>query len=1060
MKKSFFSTLAALLLLWQVAAAQDVNNTPANVTVEGLVLDPFGKPLPGVTVAGKGNAAATVTDRGGAFRMALPTQGRLVLSHPRYNTTEVSVSSSKPLTVRLTERYLTLLSPADNGIATNDSVLLQTQAEKIDVLYGQQVQATVLGSYAAIYKNQLRTTPATTYLYAMPGRLAGLNVIQNRGFYLPQTTSLTSVNIFVGDVPNYNTGAGPSDNTEFTIQLRGHGGSAGHAPVTLVDGVPRDYFSMDPHSIESVTVAKDALSAILLGQNSSRGALIVTTLRPQAGPPRLSYTVESGIQQPLGFQAPLPAYQYAYLLNEALLNDGKQPAYTSADFEAYRNGTDPLRHPDVNWYNTIIKKNSLLTRHNLNVSGGGNLARYLVSLNYTDQEGMFVTDPANSYNTNARLKRYVINSKVELDVNRNFTIGLQLFGRLQEGNQPGAGTQTLLNGLLSTPNNAYPVYNPDGSFGGNNNYTQNLLAQTISAGYLADNSRDVMANLNLTYKFDEYVKGLSLHAKGNVSVNSASVLNRNKQAPVFTMAITPAGDTTYNRHGNTVNQANSFATTAWSRTWFAQLSLGYERQFGQHNVSGLLLYDQKRSLLNYDIPSNLTNYAGKAAYNFAGKYFAEGALVYSGYDRYRPGHQLGTFYAAGLGWDISKEAFLAGQQSWLNQLKLRATYGRTGNANVDNYGYFIWRSHYVGVAGWYPIGSTYQQGVGLAEGGQPGSQNLANIVATWEKANKLNAGLDIALWKNRLLVTAEYYNERYFDVMQQRGKTIALIGMNYPAENIGINRFTGAELTLTYQNNLKSFNYFITGNAAVQQSKVIFKDEQARAHAWNVETGHPVGQRFGLIADGFFQSEAEAKSSPTITGYTPLAGDFRYRDLNGDGVIDQFDITALGKERPLIYYGLSLGFTWKGLEFSALIQGVHNREVYVSSGIVDAGFQPQNNGYSQSYQQAMNRWTPENTTGAIYPRLTAGVNGYNYLPLFSANSAFVKNGNYLRLKNMHLAFALPHNWLRGVKLGNVKLFVNAQNLATWAAYGVTDPEVSLPNYPIQRVINTGLTINL
>ena len=1060
LKKCLLSTLA-LLLTWQVIKAQDVSGTQAAVTIKGTVFDDFGKPLPGVTVKRGKTSYSTVTDLSGTFQIDAPLPSKLVFSHPLFNIAEVNAKTASDVSVKLTKRYLHHLNEAAGGIRSSDSILNSINGKQfVPVLYGFKDPAEILGSVATVYSKQLATTPGSNYLYALPGRLPGLNVIQNRGFYVPLTNSLTDVDIFVGNIPKNNSGPGPNDNTEFSVQLRGHGGSAGQAPLTIVDGVQREFTSLDPESIESVSIAKDALSTILLGQNSSRGALIVTTRRPEAGAPRLTYTAETGFQSPLGFQNPLPSYQYAYLLNEALLTDGRQAAYSATDFNAYRNGTDLLGHPDVNWYDAIIKKNTRLTRHNLNVTGGGSLARYLVSLNYMTQDGMFVTDNSNPYNTNAQLKRYVINSKIDVDISRNFNIGLQLFGRLQEGNQPGATTQTILNNLLSTPNNAYPLYNSNGSYGGSNNYSQNLMAQTIGSGYIADNSRDIMANIDLNYKLDDLLQGLYFKAKGNVSVTSSSIINRSKQLPVFTQIVSSTGDSTYNRFGSTVNQRNDFNTTGWARYWFAQLSLGYDRQFGQHNVSGALLYDQKKVLLNYDIPSTLTNYGGKFAYNYGGKYFAEAALDYGGYDRYRPGHQFGLFYAGGLGWDLAKEKFLKGQRSWLNQLKIRATYGKTGNANVDNYGYYVWRSYFVGVGGWYPIGSSYPNGLGMAEGGQPGSQTLANIVATWEKANKLNVGVDISLLKNHLQFTADYYNERYYDVMQQRGKTIALIGINYPSENIGINRFTGGEFSLTYQSNSKSFNYFVTGNAAVQQSKVLFKDEQARSYLWNEETGHPVGQRFGLIADGFFQSAAEAKAGPTITGYTPLAGDFKYRDLNGDGIIDQFDLTALGKERPLIYYGLSFGFDYKGIEFSALIQGVQNRESYVNNGYVDAGFQNQNNGFSQSYEQAVGRWTPENASGVSYPRLTAGGSGYNYSPLLSSNSFFLKDGNFFRLKNINLGYSLPYKWVKRLKIANIKLFVNAQNLFTWAAYGVTDPEVSLPNYPIQRVINTGISIKL
>lgn len=318
------------------------------------------------------------------------------------------------------------------------------------------------------------------------------------------------------------------------------------------------------------------------------------------------------MQSSLKLPSPLPAYQYAYLLNEALLNDGKTPAYTAADFAAYRDHTDPNGHPDVNWYKTILKDNSRLNRYNLNVAGGTSTARYLVALNYMDQQGLFVTSKDNPYNTNAELKRYVLNSKIDIDVNKDFNVGLQLFGRLQDGTQPGAGTNTILQGLLSTPGNAYPVRNHDGSYGGTSNYTQNLLAQTISSGYKTDHLHDVMVNLDLNYKLDKWVKGWWVKAKGNVSVQEASNMDRSKQVPVFVQSVNTSGDTSYNRFGSTINQFNDFTNTSWARYRFVQLSTGYDRHFGEHSISASLLFDQKKVLLNYDIPSALSNFAGKA----------------------------------------------------------------------------------------------------------------------------------------------------------------------------------------------------------------------------------------------------------------------------------------------------------------------------------------------------------------------------------------------------------------------------------------------------------------
>lgn len=1050
----FFIIRWPLFLLLLLVTAAGYGQTPS---VSGTVLDDYGHPLGGVIIHVKGRNATVFSGADGTFHIDAAAGGKLVFEHPRYDVREWRVRGGQP-TITMAERPLHQpVKMAPDG----DTIYLQLmKPERIDVLYGQANPNTFLGSISTTGGSLLSNTPAPSYLYALQGRLAGLNVEQFNGFHMPLTNALTSLDIFVGNIPNNTSGSGLTDNTEFSVALRRHNASLGQSPIAVIDGVQREFYELDPETIASVSVAKDALSTILLGQNSARGALIVTTRQPQAGPPRVSFTAETGVQKPLGLPAPLPAYQYAYLLNEALLNDGKTPAYTAADFNAWRNHTDPIGHPDVNWYNTLLRTNPLLTRYNLNVTGGSGVARYLVAVNYMDQQGMFVTSKVNSYNTNADIKRYTLNSKIDIDVNKYFTMGLQVFGRLQDGNQPGAGISTILNGLLTTPNNAYPVYNSNGSFGGNSNYTQNLLAQVISSGYLVDHTRDVMANLDLSYKLDRWVKGWWVKAKGNISVSESGLINRNKQTPVFSQIIGGSGDTSYNRYGTTVNQSDGYTSTSWGRYRFVQLSTGWDKHFGDHHVGAMLLFDQKKVIINYDIPSALTNYAAKANYDYQEKYMAEIATTYSGYDRYAPGHQYGWFYAAGLGWNLAKERWLAQQYPWLDKLKLRATYGRTGNANVDNYGYFIWRQHYTNVAGTYGIGSNYPNGGGLAEQGNPGSQVLANVNATWEKADKLDVGLDIAVLRNRLEVTADYYHERYSNVMQQRGNSLALMGIGYPAENIGKDLYTGGELTVTWQDHIGDLNYFFTGNASIQQSKVIFMDEQYQKYSWNKHTGHPVGQRFGLQADGLFQTGADAAAAPTITGYTPHAGDIKYKDLNHDGVIDQFDAAPIGKERPIIYYGLTVGASYKGIEASVLMQGAAQRDEYTAYNMLEAGFQGQNNGYSQAYQAAFSRWIPEAATTATLPRLTAGGNGYNYNPAFLSSSFFLRNGDYWRIKNVSLAYNLPYEWVKKIKLRGVKIFANAQNLWTHAGYKAFDPEVTLPAYPIQKVINTGITVKL
>jgi len=1054
-KKYLAAVIALSMLSVQTAKAQQTTHP-----VGGFVTDEYGKPLAGARVHSKGDSAGTFTNADGYYHLSATIGQPLLFSAPQFDGQQRRAPGDTLPAIRLTSSFLRepQIDPK-TSISNKDTILIPAESDqKIDVLYEKISRESFLGSISTVDMKALEATPASNYLFALQGRLTGLNIAQTSGFQSFSIDSLTTAAI-LGNIPTYTTGSGPSDNSQFNIQLRGHAASSGQNPIAIVDGVQRELYNIDPTTIQSVSILKDPLSNILLGQNSSRGALIVTTREPQTGPTRLSITAESGIQKSLGLPTPLPAYQYAYLLNESLLNDGKNPLYSQADFNAYRSHSDPLGHPDVNWFHTILRSAPSLSRLNLNAAGGSALARYVISLSYMNDQGIFVTSNTNTYNTNAGIQRYLLNSKVDVDVNKYFSLRLQVMGRLQDANEPGATTGAILNNLLSTPNNAYPVNNPNGSYGGNPNFTQNLLAQTVASGYALDHVRDVISNVTLNYKLDKVTKGLWVRGGGNVSVESETNMNRSLQTSVYQAVV--GGDTTYNHFGSSVAQISHYATGAWARYRYIQLTAGYDRRFGDHSVNGELLFDQKRSLLNYDLPAQLTNFAGKAAYSYKDRYFAQGAANYSGYDRYEPGHQYGLFYAGGLGWDVSKEDFFHKLAPWIDHFKIRATYGLTGNANVDYYGYYIWREHFGQSAPNYAMGSTYNFAVQtLAEGGPVGSQFLPNSNATWEKADKFDGGIDLAFFHNRLLLTADYYHERYFDVMQQRGDNVALIGINYPAENIGKDLYTGLEAELTYQDRIGNVNYFISGNAAAQQSKVLFMDEQYEQNPWNVHTGRPVNQLFGYVAQGLFQTAADAASSPSLPGYTQHAGDIKYKDLNHDGAIDQFDLAPIGKPRPLVIYGLSAGVSYKGIELSALLQGVANRVEYVDQPYYNYGFFSTGNTYSQAYTPALGRWIPENAYKATAPRLTAGGNAENGQSLINsfASSYYVKNGDFFRIKNVNLSYTLPYRWLRRAKFGGVKLFVNAQNLWTWAAFHGIDPEVSLPNYPLQRMLNAGVNV--
>ena len=935
------------------------------------------------------------------------------------------------------------------GLLCIAAVALKAQDAPIDSV--DHTKSNTLGASSTVYTNDLIKYQSATILTGLQGRLKGLNVSPFRGMQLLRTDANTKSDI-VGAIPNVGGGI-YGDNSEFLISARGQ------SPVAIVDGVERDLYSRDPEAIESVTIQKDALSNMFLGMRSSRGALIITTKNPDAkGGFHLSLTGKFGISSALkSGPNPLSAYQYAYLLNEALLNDGKSPLYTYDDFEAYRNGTSPYLHPDVNWKDAIMNNSTTSQAYNLNVTGGGRVAQYFVSLGYYSENGLFKTSDANSYNTNFKYNRYLITSKVNINVTDEFKVSMSLMGRIEEGNQPGGisgtGYSDLLSNVWQTPNNAYPVLNPNGTYGGNASYTQNLYAQTTGSGYISSNTRDVVGTINLKYDFDKLVRGLSVGATGNISSQVRNAIVRTKQAQVFQYSITQQGNEAYDKYGDVSSQTNSYRSVSTYQYMYGKMYVDWERQFGMHGVKASLWGDTRTILNNYDLPMIPSNIGQKVEYNYDNKYFAQAAVTESYYNRYDNGRRWGTFWAVGLGWDISKEKFM--EASKIDQLKLRATYGHTGNG-IDNAGYFSYLKRYNEDGGfWYSNGTSMSNGGSVSE-----ISPLANTLLTWEKGRKVNVGLDLTLLKNRLTLSADYYNDYYYDILQSRGKSIELLGIAYPAENIGKTRYYGLETQLSWQDHIGKVNYYVSANWSMEQNKRLFMDEQYVPYDYLKMTGQPTGTIYGLVATGFLTAKDIADGYPVMNGFNNIqAGDVKYKDMNGDGEINEFDRTVIGGDKPTCYFGIDLGFEWKGLEVTALIQGAYNRDLYNSDRTLLEGFQVIGQSYGQAYTNLLNRWTPETAETATYPRLTAGGNMYNYGNNWNS-SLFVQNGNYIRLKNATVSYKLPENFCRNYLGGlRVKIFVQGQNLLTWSRTRLQDPEVTFTSYPLQRTITTGINLN-
>jgi TonB-linked SusC/RagA family outer membrane protein len=497
---------------------------------------------------------------------------------------------------------------------------------------------------------------------------------------------------------------------------------------------------------------------------------------------------------------------------------------------------------------------------------------------------------------------------------------------------------------------------------------------------------------------------------------------------------------------------------------YGQIGLDYERTFGAHSFGAGVFADIKQITTNYNLPDKPANFYGKINYEYAKKYFAEAAIDRSYYNGYAPGKRWGTFYAFGLGWMLSRENFLA-DVAWLNQWKIRGTFGETGSG-IDNGGYYTWRQSYMDNGTiFYPQGTSR----GLVNLVYEVNTTLANPNLTYEKARKLNVGTDIAVFSNRLSFTADYYYDHYYDMLTSRGKSIELIGQLYPSENIAKLSSKGLELSAAYKDRIGDFKYALAVNWTQEDVRIDYMDEQeirdARGNLVDSyrRTGKSAGVIFGLKTDGFFSSPKEISQAPIVAGYdrkSLIPGDVKYVDINNDGVIDQYDQIVIGGDKPLSYFGLDIVLEYRGWELSALIQGVYNRDFYYEDATYNAGFQGVNQGFGQAYENMLNRWTPETAETATLPRLAAGGNSYNLNPAYLATSLWVRSGNYIRLKNISLAYTLPEKFTKAYMGGlKIKLFVAGQNLLTQAACSEFDPEVvDFRSYPQTRGFNMGINV--
>lgn len=909
----------------------------------------------------------------------------------------------------------TLFSMAVHAQASRDS--LPDTVRMLPVAYGMQPAWKITGAQAQISGNELRKSSAATLSNSLYGRLPGLTVMQGNG------------------EPGYDAPG---------LAIRGAGSYRNAAILTFVDGFESPFDQLTADEIETITVLKDAAATALYGIRGANGVLLVTTKRGTAGKPKISFSAQTGWQSPTKLPDFLPSYDYARLYNEARLNDGQPARFTQADLDAFRNGNDPYFHPDVNWYDEVLRKSAPISNYNLNISGGNSNARFFVLLNVLQNTGLYKnTDRKREENSNANFMRYNFRSNVDINVTRRLSASLDLAGRVEDRSYPGASGGEIWANMLLIPPSAFPVRNPDGSYGGTSVYRNNPVGLVLGKGVATTHDRNLQATMRLHYSLDQVTEGLAISAA--VSFNNWFRGNddKTKNFAVFQLLRDANGDTIYNKFGeNTTATVNDGQNSQWRRT-NTLFHVTYDRSFGLHAVNALLQYQQDvYTTSGNNVPYAHQGVGGRFSYTYDQKYIAELTFGYNGSENFPEGKRFGFFPAIAAGWILSREEFLQSAE-WISFLKLRASYGLTGNDQVGGRR-FPYQQYYSGGTGYY-FGTDNHYSGGMDEG------SLGNPGITWEKARKANVGIDASLWKDRVNIMLDVFSEKRTDILAERTSSIpGYIGVGLPAENIGSVNNRGFEIQAGYRKEA-ALGFFVNASAAYARNRILYMAEAKQPYDYLNRTGQRINQPFGLQAIGFFKDEAEIAASPRQTFAPVKPGDIRYKDQNGDNIIDIYDEVPIGK--PLLpewTFGLHAGVQFKGFDLEAFFQGVTNRSLMLQGPLVWAFVND-----AKAAPIALGRWTPETVATAIYPRLTSTANDNNY----RASDFWQRDGSFIRLRNVELGYTIPASVTRRAGLQQTRFYVNAVNLFTIDKVKLTDPEVPI-GYPVMKSVNVGLRLQL
>lgn len=1047
------AAIAAVLLLMVVGTGTALAQKTGR-TITGKVLDENNQPMPGVTIVVDGTTKGTMTGPDGTFTLAeVPSGSTVIVSCIGYTNQVLPEGKSN---------YVVSLVP--------DSEMLE---ETVVVAFGQQKKLSVTGAISTVASADLRKTTSTRLDNALAGRVTGLTSMQS--------------------------GGGQPGVDGATMYLRGAATTNGKSPLILVDGVERDNIrTIDMNEVESISVLKDASATALYGVQGANGVILIQTRKGQKGKAQLNITVDQSWTSFTKEPSRLHSWEYCELRNEALMNDSQAPEFSEETIAKFRNpllGLDPSAsdyenqvairkaiYCDNDYYRMYLKSNTPQTRLNANISGGTDFVNYFVNVGYIHQGGNLNTESPDylGYDPQCYMNRLSLRSNLDFHITKNLTASLNIASYAENVNMPAVGdlyrgdqswmiTDIIYQSQTILPISPGPVTDP--RFGGVSdgvvgyNYLDRSAYEIINRrGFHTNKRKNLNTQFSVNWDLGELVtKGLSVNGMAAYDTYNIGVLEGRKKEQVYNVRVDYDSETLSYSSSNAdkIEPLTMTSSRLSNYQIYVQGSINYARTFGKHNVTAMATaYRRFWEGTSADIPYNVLGTAARATYSFDDRYLVEGNLGYNGSEQFAPSKRFGLFPSGSIGWIASNESFLKGNK-YLTWLKFRASYGLVGNDSMGGLRFLYQDDNKI------QSGNGFVQGLGgkIVKEGLIGNKSI-----TWELSKKMNLGVEIGLFKD-FRINVDYFTEKRDQILLKRRTVPSFQGVSsdyIPRVNMGKVDNHGVDVEVSYSHTFnKDFSISSRVNFGFNDNTAIELDEPMRSEEYAYqyhEEGFRLGQEFGYLIDwdspgnGYFTSQDEIDSYyPYGFGGKPRVGDFVYKDVNGDGVIDQKDLSPIGYSTtvPGLNYGISLGLNFKGIDFNVLFSGLGRYSKYYSGqGVVEWTKQ------GTYFDWTRNGWTEERYTNGekiTYPAIST-----TKTVSHTENDFFIQNRSFLRLKNIELGYTLPERFLSKVGVKALRVYVSGQNLFVWDNLRIThvDPEQNNSyGYPITKNVTLGLNIN-